>query len=87
MKRITALAVAVIASLSLVASSVAHTNRRHRGAVDSSAQPDQLIQWNQELQKVLVAPGAQPASIHPTRTPSDTTKKRARRWVPRSVIS
>ena len=33
-----------------------------------SAQPDQVIQWNQELQKVLVAPGAQPASIHPTRT-------------------
>ncbi len=27
-----------------------------------------MIQWNQELQKVLVAPGAQPASIHPTRT-------------------
>jgi PAP2 superfamily len=68
MKRITALAVAIIASLSLVASSVAHTNRRHRDAVDSSAQPDQVIQWNQELQKVLVAPGAQPASIHPTRT-------------------
>ncbi len=34
----------------------------------ASAQPDQVIQWNQELQKVLVAPGAQPASIHPTRT-------------------
>jgi hypothetical protein len=34
----------------------------------ASAQPDLVIQWNQELQKVLVAPGAQPASIHPTRT-------------------
>jgi PAP2 superfamily len=68
MKRIAVLAVTVIASLSLVASSVAHTNRRHRHAVDTSAQPDQVIQWNQELQKVLVAPGAQPASIHPTRT-------------------
>ena len=30
--------------------------------------PDQVLQWNKELQKVLVAPGAQPASIHPTRT-------------------
>ena len=30
--------------------------------------PDQVIQWNQELQRVLVAPGAQPAAIHPTRT-------------------
>ncbi len=34
----------------------------------SLGQPDQVIQWNQELQKVLVAPGAQPATIHPTRT-------------------
>src|ERR1700748_761216 len=68
MKRIAVLAVALIAFLSLVASSVAHTNRRQRVASKSSAQPDQVIQWNQELQKVLVAPGAQPASIHPTRT-------------------
>ena len=28
----------------------------------------QVILWNQELQKVLIAPGAQPGSIHPTRT-------------------
>jgi PAP2 superfamily len=68
MKRIAVLAAAVIASLTVVASSVAHTNRRHRDAVDSSAQPDQVIQWNQELQKVLAAPGAQTPSIHPTRT-------------------
>jgi PAP2 superfamily len=32
------------------------------------AVPDQVVQWNQVLQKVLVAPGAQPSSIHPTRT-------------------
>ncbi len=68
MKRIAVLAVAVIASLSLVASSAAHTNRRHRHAARSAAQPDQVVQWNRELQNVLVAPGAQPASIHPTRT-------------------
>src|ERR1700684_3836017 len=37
---------------------------RHR----APAVPDQVVQWNQVLQKVLVAPGAQPASIHPTRT-------------------
>jgi hypothetical protein len=30
--------------------------------------PDQVVQWSEELQKVLLAPGAQPASIHPTRT-------------------
>jgi PAP2 superfamily len=68
MKRIAVLAVAVITSLALVASSLAHTDRRHRTAADKSVQPDQVIEWNQELQKVLVAPGAQPASIHPTRT-------------------
>lgn len=34
----------------------------------TAAPPDQAIQWNQELQKVLVSPGAQPPSIHPTRT-------------------
>src|ERR1700761_2719340 len=68
MKPIAVLAVAVTAFLSLAASSLAHTNRRQRVAAKSSAQPDQVIQWNQELQKVLVAPGAQPASIHPTRT-------------------
>src|SRR6202035_4155883 len=33
-----------------------------------STTPDQVVQWNQELQKVLIAPGAEPASIHPTRT-------------------
>ena len=34
----------------------------------TSDAPDQVIQWNQELLKVLVAPGAHGASIHPTRT-------------------
>src|SRR5256886_17344233 len=45
--------------------------KRRHGPVPAHAashQPDQVIQWNQELQKVLVAPGAQPSSIHPTRT-------------------
>src|ERR1700745_450212 len=31
------------------------------------AQPDEVIRWNQELQTLLVAPGAQAPSIHPTR--------------------
>jgi hypothetical protein len=61
----------VIASVSMTAVAGARPSRqrldpaRARVAPD---QPDQVIQWNQELQKVLVAPGAQPASIHPTRT-------------------
>jgi hypothetical protein len=46
------------------AAALARGSRRPRAA----GQPDVVLQWNQELQKVLVAPGAQPASIHPTRT-------------------
>ncbi len=41
---------------------------KHRRAHPAHATPDQVLQWNQVLQQVLVAPGAQPASIHPTRT-------------------
>jgi hypothetical protein len=47
--------------------SVRHHTRKVRARVASGA-PDQVIQWNQELQQLLTAPGAQPASIHPTRT-------------------
>jgi hypothetical protein len=48
-------------------------NSRHRHGVISARlashpTPDQVILWNQELQKLLLAPGAQPTSIHPTRT-------------------
>src|SRR6476469_8295685 len=49
----------------------ARPSKRRHGPVPAHAasnQPDQVIQWNQELQKVLVAPGAQPSPIHPTRT-------------------
>ena len=44
-----------------------HRHRAVRARLAASP-PDQIIPWNQELQKLLVAPGAQPASIHPTRT-------------------
>jgi hypothetical protein len=44
-----------------------HHEGKVRARVASGA-PDQVVQWNQELQQVLTAPGAQPASIHPTRT-------------------
>jgi hypothetical protein len=67
----------VTASATLVASSAmaavasgfssAHpkTEPRTHAVGDSS---DQVLKWNQELQTVLIASGAQPASIHPTRT-------------------
>src|ERR1700747_1881298 len=33
-----------------------------------SSQPDQVIQWNRTLFQILQTPGAQPATIHPTRS-------------------
>jgi hypothetical protein len=38
--------------------------RDHAGAT----QPDQVIQWNRTLLALLQTPGAQPATVHPTRT-------------------
>ena len=64
-------AAALAVSLAMTAIAGARPSKRRHGAVQAHAasnQPDQVIQWNQELQKVLVAPGAQPSSIHPTRT-------------------
>ena len=34
----------------------------------SSSQPDQVIQWNRTLLQILQTPGAQPATVHPTRS-------------------
>ncbi len=34
----------------------------------SLRQPDQVIQWNRTLLQILQTPGAQPASVHPTRS-------------------
>jgi len=66
-----ATAATLIASFATEAVASVRSPRHGRGAVRFrlvSRTPDQVIQWNQELQKVLVAPGAQPASVHPTRT-------------------
>lgn len=72
-KRISLLAttVALLGSFAMAAIASGRGSRHQHGAARphaASGAPDQVIQWNQELQKVLVAPGAQPASIHPTRT-------------------
>ena len=34
----------------------------------SGRRPDQVIQWNQEMLQLLAVPGAQPPTIHPSRT-------------------
>jgi PAP2 superfamily len=62
---------ALIASFATAAIASVRSPRHRHGAVRfrlASDTPDQVVQWNQEVQKILVAPGAQPASIHPTRT-------------------
>ena len=66
-----ATAATLVASFAAAAIASGRSPRHDPGAVRfrlASDTPDQVIEWNQELQKVLVAPGAQPASIHPTRT-------------------
>jgi hypothetical protein len=63
--------VLLVLSVAVTAIASAHASRHRHHAVGvhtAAGQPDQVIQWNQELQKVLVASGAQPSSIHPTRT-------------------
>src|SRR5207245_1969365 len=49
------------ASLSLQGTGSAH-------ASSDASQPDQVIQWNRTLLQILQTPGAQPATIHPTRS-------------------
>ncbi|MFF3073423.1 vanadium-dependent haloperoxidase [Kitasatospora sp. NPDC057904] len=69
MRRTTWLIAALAVNLAIVGAtaSVGHA----AGALDAapaSSVPDQVLVWNQELSTVLVAPGAQPATIQPTRT-------------------
>jgi hypothetical protein len=58
-----ALVITAVLMLALTGSAGAH-KRVHR----ADAQPDQVIQWNQTLLQVLQTPGAQPATVHPTRS-------------------
>jgi hypothetical protein len=73
-KRIALLATmsALLASFATVARAGGRDSQHRRGAVParpaSGITPDMVVQWNGELQNVLAAPRAQPASIHPTRT-------------------
>src|SRR6266404_2275058 len=56
------LAVALLcASLSLKGTGSVH-------AASDASQPDQVIQWNRTLLQILQTPGAQPVTIHPTRS-------------------
>jgi hypothetical protein len=72
-KRIPLLAIVamLLASFGTAALASGRSTRHRHGATHTrlaAGTPDQVVAWNEELQKVLVAPGAQPASVHPTRT-------------------
>jgi hypothetical protein len=59
------------ASLSILAggSYGASPNDEHQGANDSSAQPvNPVVQWNKTLLAIVRTAGAQPATVHPTRS-------------------
>jgi len=47
----------------------ASPNDEHQAAIGSSAQPvNPVVQWNRTLLGIVRTPGAQPATIHPTRS-------------------
>jgi PAP2 superfamily len=72
-KRLALAATAAIFALAFATTAVAkRPTSTHRRPVTrghaATGTLDQVVQWNQVLQTVLVAPGAQPTAIHPTRT-------------------
>ena len=59
----------VAAGLSFTAAADARPPTKHRPPVrPGRTRPDQVIQWNRTLLQVLQTPGAQPATVHPTRS-------------------
>lgn len=69
MRRTTWLTTALVVNLA-VAGVTATTGQAagRRGTDTAGHVPDQVLAWDQELDTVLMAPGAQPATVHPTRT-------------------
>src|SRR5246127_4661147 len=71
MSRILIAFVLLFASLSIPADSSygASPNSEHQGANDSSAQPvNPVVQWNRTLLIIVRTPGAQPPTVHSTRS-------------------
>jgi hypothetical protein len=58
---------AIIAAAASVGSAFA-AKAAPRLATTSAQAPDQVIQWNRILLGILRTPGAQPATVHPTRS-------------------
>jgi len=65
MPRTSAVAPMFVVAVICVGLSLRVTESAH---ASSSSQPDQVVQWNQTLLRILQTPGAQPATVHPTRS-------------------
>ena len=69
MRRIVVALTLLAASLSFTAAADARPPTKHRPPAGPGAtQPDQVIQWNRTLLQILQTPGAQPATVHATRS-------------------
>src|SRR6266403_1245501 len=58
----------ILLTLTLLCASVSFQRTGSANASTDASQPDQVIQWNRTLIQILQTPGAQPATIHPTRS-------------------
>jgi hypothetical protein len=67
MKRFAALGT-VVASLAFTGVSLARQPHTNRDNSPATTQPDQVLAWNQNLLALVTTTGAQPPTIHPTRT-------------------
>jgi hypothetical protein len=69
MRRIAVTLALLVAGISFTATAEARPPTKHRPRAQmSSTQPDQVIQWNRTLLQILQTPGAEPATVHPTRS-------------------
>ncbi len=55
-------------TIALLCASLSLQGTTSANASSDASQPDQVIQWNRTLLQILQTPGAQPATIHPTRS-------------------
>jgi hypothetical protein len=58
----------MLLTVALLCASLSLQGTGSANASSDASQPDQVIQWNRTLLQVLQTPGAQPATIHPTRS-------------------
>src|ERR1700731_867699 len=59
-----AIAVGVVATSTAIAGSASSATTDRNSKISGAS----VVAWNQELLKILLTPGAQPATVHPTRS-------------------